>query len=152
MGYALFANRKIVVTSELNYASLMQTQRSNEQYKLATQTLSLQQKLTSLQANQSLELSKLYDEMAELDPDDDNYAAARQKINDKINAKEKEHDVEIDKINRQIYVVSVKEKSVELLVKRLDTQVTSLQKQLEAIEQAEGGAIDRATPKFKGVG
>lgn len=152
MGYALFANRKIVVTSELNYASLMQTQRSNEQYKLATQTLSLQQKLTSLQANQSLELSKLYDQMAELDPDGDNYAAERQKINDKINAKEKEHDVEIDKINRQIYVVSVKEKSVELLVKRLDTQVTALQKQLEAIEQAEGGAIDRATPKFKGVG
>ena len=37
-------------------------------------------------------------------------------------------------------------------VKRLDTQVTTLQKQLEAVEEAEGAAIDRANPKFKGVG
>ena len=37
-------------------------------------------------------------------------------------------------------------------VKRLDTMVTALQQQLEAVEQAEGQAIQRATPKFKGVG
>ena len=37
-------------------------------------------------------------------------------------------------------------------VKRLDTMVTALQKQMEATEQAEGGAVDRATPKFGGVG
>ena len=36
-------------------------------------------------------------------------------------------------------------------VKRLDTQISALQKQLEAVEQAESGGIDRATPKFKGV-
>ena len=36
-------------------------------------------------------------------------------------------------------------KSVNLIEK-------SLQKQLEAVEQAESKAIDRATPKFNGVG
>ena len=30
--------------------------------------------------------------------------------------------------------------------------VSALQKQLEAVEEAEGKAIDRATPKFNGVG
>ena len=37
-------------------------------------------------------------------------------------------------------------------VKHLDTQVTAVEKQLQAVEEAEGAGIDRATPKFKGVG
>ena len=37
-------------------------------------------------------------------------------------------------------------------VKRLDTMVTTLQQQLKAVEEAEGSAIERATPKFAGVG
>ena len=45
-----------------------------------------------------------------------------------------------------------KENAIEMEVKRLDTQVSSLQKQLEAVEEAESSAIDRATPKFNGVG
>ena len=49
-------------------------------------------------------------------------------------------------------MVSVKENAIEMEVKRLDTQVSALQKQLEAVEEAEGDAIKRATPKFKGVG
>ena len=43
MGYALFAQRKVQLTGQLNAVSLQQTQRSNEQYLLATNTLSLQQ-------------------------------------------------------------------------------------------------------------
>ena len=37
-------------------------------------------------------------------------------------------------------------------VKRLDTKITAVQKQLEAVEEAEGAGIDRATPKFSGIG
>ena len=45
MGYALFAQRKVCLTIQLNMVQLQQTQRSNEQYLLATRTLSLQQQL-----------------------------------------------------------------------------------------------------------
>ena len=147
MGYALFAQRKLVLDGQLNNAQLQQTQRSNEQYKLATQTLSLQQQLTSLNASQSGELAAMYEQLAEA-PDEN----ARASIQAKITAKEKSFEQEIDKINRDIYKVSVMENALEMEVKRLDTMVTALQKQLEAVEQAEGQAIDRATPKFKGVG
>ena len=67
MGYALFAQRKVQLTGQLNLVQLQQTQRSNEQYMLATQTLSLQQQMSSIQAAQSLELADLYEELSEAD-------------------------------------------------------------------------------------
>ncbi len=146
MGYALFANRKLVVDGQLNNVQLQQTQRSNEQYKMATQTLSLQQQLTSMNASQSTQLAALYEDLAAA-PDD----ATRAQIDSQIKAKELEYEKEIDNINREIYKVSVKENAIEMVVKRLDTQVTALQKQLEATEDAEGECINRATPKFRGV-
>ncbi|MBE7705123.1 MAG: hypothetical protein E7Z90_04840 [Cyanobacteria bacterium SIG29] len=147
MGYALFAQRKLVLDAQLNTAQLQQTQRSNEQYMLATNSLGLQQKLTSQQASQSGELAEMYGKLAEADNEDQ-----RNKINAEIKQKELEHQKENDEINRQIYLIGVKENAIELEVKRLDTMVSALQKQLEAVEEAEGAAIDRATPKFNGVG
>ena len=146
MGYALFAQRKLVLDGQLNNAQLQQTQRSNEQYALATQTLSLQQQLTSMNASQSNELAALYADLASAD------SGMRDTINASINQKQAEFEAEVDGINREIYQVSVKENAIEMEVKRLDTMVTALQKQLEAVEEAEGSAIDRATPKFNGVG
>lgn len=147
MGYALFAQRKLVLDGQLNSAQLQQTQRSNEQYALATQTLSLQQQLTSMNASQSGELAALYEQLAEASGTEQ-----RDRINAQIQQKQQEFEQEIDSINREIYEVSVKENAIEMEVKRLDTMVTTLQKQLEAVEEAEGSAIDRATPKFNGVG
>lgn len=147
MGYALFAQRKLVLDGQLNNAQLQQTQRSNEQYALATQTQGLQQQLTSMNTSQSGELAEMYGELSEAKGSDQ-----RDSINAKIKEKEQEYQKEVDAINRQIYQVSIKENAIEMEVKRLDTQVTALQKQLEAVEQAEGQAIDRATPKFNGVG
>ncbi len=146
MGYALFAQRKLVLDGELNCLQLQQTQRSNEQYNLATQTLSLQQQLTSMSASQSNELAGLYEKLADADSEAD-----RNSINGEIEAKQAAFEKELDQINRQIYLTSVKENAVEMEVKRLDTEVSAIQKQLEAVEQAEGAAIDRATPKFGGV-
>ncbi len=147
MGYALFAQRKIVLDGQLNNAQLQQTQRSNEQYALATQTLSLQQQLTSMNSAQSGELADLYGLLAST-----TNSNSRDSINAQIRQKEQEFEAEIDSINREIYEVSVKENAIEMEVKRLDTMVTTLQQQLEAVEEAEGSAIDRATPKFNGVG
>ena len=147
MGYALFAQRKLVLDQQLNSAQLQQTQRSNEQYALATQTLGLQQQLSSLQSAQALELAAEYEKLAETTD-----SQARDSINAQIQAMQNEQKAEQDNINREIYQVGVKEQAIELEVKRLDTMVTALQKQLEAVEEAEGQAIDRATPKFSGLG
>ncbi len=146
MGYALFASRKLVLDGQLNCVQLQQTQRSNEQYNLATRTLNLQQQLTSLNTAQSQELAELCGQLSEAADED-----SRASINAQIQQKELEFEREIDDINREIYQVSVKENAIEMEVKRLDTQVTALQQQLEAVEEAEGQAIERATPKFKGV-
>ncbi len=147
MAYALFAQRKLEITGQLNCVSLQQTQRSNEQYMLATETLSLQQQMSSMQASQAGELAELYDSLASAKGTDE-----RDRINAQISSKEQSFKVELDEINREIYQTSVKENTLEMAVKRLDTEVTALQKQLEAVEQAESDAIDRATPKFQGVG
>ena len=179
MGYALFAQRKIVLDGQLNAAQLQQTQRSNEQYKLATDSLSLQQQMTSLTASHSNILAGLYVKLShvgqeqvtvqdkdgndvliwqnkDIDFDDEAQTRALQQERDaieaQIKAQEQENQSEIDDIIRQIYLVGIKETSVEMEVKRLDTMVSALQKQLEAVEEAEGKAIDRATPKFNGVG
>lgn len=147
MSYALFAQRKLTITGLLNCVSLQQTQRSNEQYMLATDTLSLQQQLSSMQASQSEELADLYQGLSSCSGTD-----ARSATNALISAREAEFDAELDEINRKIYQTSVKENTLEMVVKRLDTEVTSLEKELEAVEEAESDAIDRATPKFNGVG
>ncbi len=147
MAYALFADRKLVLDGELNNAQLLQTQRSNDQYKLATQTLSLQQQLTSMNASQSGELSDLYEQLSSATGTSD-----RDSINSQIRSKEQAYQREIDGINRDIYNVSVKENAIEMEVKRLDTMVTTLSQQMQAVEQAEGQGVQNATPKFGGVG
>ena len=103
MGYALFAQRKLVLDGQLNNCQLQQTQRSNEQYALATQTLSLQQQLTSMNSSQSGELADLYAQLANTTD-----SATRDSINAQIKQKELDYEKEIDAINRQIYNVSVK--------------------------------------------
>jgi len=220
MSYALFAQRKLELTGLLNGLQLQQTQRANEQLQLATNTLSLQQQLTSLQTAQSQELAKKYEHLANVgdeyiqvrnvsvnadgsrntDADKDDAIANAflgyikiedvdandkffqnhgyvdasyadtaasfvdvEKFSDKLAEDREETQWEIkqleakfkqeeDVINRQIYQVSIKENAIEMEVKRLDTKITAIQKQLEAVEEAEGAGIDRATPKFVGIG
>ena len=206
MSYALFAQRKLELTGLLNGLHLQQTQRSNEQLQLATNTLSLQQQLTSLQTAQSSELAQKYEHLAEagdkfvqvrnsknecvgymdidkakIDEDkgyvvSDSYDGKtedaydsnsgfvgvekysdmlkddREKVQYEIKQLEEKFKKEEDVINRQIYQVSIKENAIEMEVKRLDTKITAVQKQLEAVEEAEGAGIDRATPKFNGIG
>lgn len=170
MGYALFAQRKLVLDNQLNATQLQQTQRSNEQYQLATDSMSLQQKLSSLQTNQALRLQPLYDQLAnagssakpsdDLEKGSDEYKAAMDtyykqaelemsEINAQISKMQAAFKAEEESINQEIYLVGIKENAIEMEVKRLETQVSTLEKQLEKVEDAEGAAIDRATPQFK---
>ena len=147
MGYALFAARKQVVDAQINSTQLQMTQRQDEQFYLATQQTGLKQQLSSLTAAQSGDLADLYGKLSEVDN-----TTQREQINAEIKQREQEFKQETDDINRAIYEVAMKEQAVEMEVKRLETVVTTLTKQLDNLEQAEGPGIDRATPKFGGVG
>ncbi len=48
--------------------------------------------------------------------------------------------------------LEAQENQLDLQQKRLETQLTAAQSQLESVEQAEGDAIENATPKYSGVG
>lgn len=145
MGYALFAQRKLVLDMQLNTAQLMQTQRSNEQFALATEHNNLSQQLASYEAAQAGDLADMYDNLVSAD------SSARDDIETKIEEMKLQQKQDIARINNEIYEISMKENAIELEIKRLDTVVTTLEKQLEACEQAEGKAIDRATPHFGGL-
>ena len=70
-------------------------------------------------------------------------------INAQISKMQAAFKAEEEAINQEIYLVGIKENAIEMEVKRLETQVSTLEKQLEKVEEAEGSAIDRATPQFK---
>ena len=147
MGYALFAQRKLVLDGLINSIQMQQNQRADEQLKLSTETLSLQAEVTTMQASQSGELAKLYDSLASADDSDD-----RASINSQINGKQNEFNQELATIQNRITQTSIKENAIEMEVKRLDTKLTALQKQLEKVEEAEGNGIEKATPQLNGIG
>ena len=147
MGYALFAQRKLVLDGVVNSVQLQQTQRSDEQLRLSTNTLSLQSRVSNTQAGQAAELGKLYQQLASAED-----STERQTLNNQIESRQKFFDSEIQTINNQIYMTSMKENAIEMEVKRLDTKLTALQKQLEKIQDAEGSGIEGATPQFNGIG
>ena len=128
MSYALFAQRKLVVTGELNCLSLQQTQRSNEQYLLATDTLSLQQQMTSLQASQSTELAELYADLA-------SYSGTEQRssINALINEKEEEQLI--------VFEVKVAEADMGRIIGKQGRTASSIRTIMKAVASREGKKI-----------
>ena len=180
MAYALFAQKKLMYTGLINTVQNQQMQRSEEQMKIATNTLNLQTKISTLQDEQTNELQKWYEALAGMKNEntdsngnyltDDKYLQnattkkyevstdsgadhlTRSKIEDQIRAIEEKFESEIAAENRKISFNTTKENLIEMQVKRLDTRITALKKQLEKIEEAEGDGIDKATPKFKGIG
>lgn len=48
--------------------------------------------------------------------------------------------------------LEVEDQKLESKQKKIETKLTAAQKQLEAVEQAEGNAINSATPKYAGIG
>ena len=145
-GYALLAHKKLVLSGLINSVQLQQTQRTDEQMRLSTNTLTLKSRLSNIQASQANELAKLYEQLSS-----SSNAYERAKIENKIKENEKYFKNEIDKMNQEILSTSIKENAIEMEVKRLDTKLTALKKQLEAIEKARSEDIENAIPKFNGL-
>ncbi len=147
MGYALFSQRKLLIVGMLNNYQMQQAQRADEQFMIATEQTQLKQQLSSQSAAQSGELAELYECLADAGDSDE-----RNSINALISASQERFKQETDAIQREVTEVTLKEQRLEMEVKNLDTKVTKLQKELETIEQAESQGIERAMPKFSGLG
>lgn len=146
MGYALFAQRKLLLEGLINNIQLQQTQRSNEQLRLSTNTANLQTEVSMLQSSQSTVLAGLYEQLASSKNE-----TQTQAIQNQIKAQEAKNDALIKKMEAQIQQTSIKENTINMEVKRLDTRLTALQKILEKVEEAEKKGIEGAVPSFNGL-
>lgn len=54
--------------------------------------------------------------------------------------------------NQYAKKIEALENQLDLQQKRIETKLSAAEKQLQAVEEAEGQAIERSTPKFNGVG
>ena len=168
MGYALFANRKIYYT---NLIFTLQSKLDNI----------MQQKNSLLTFSANIADGKLtVDEIASDATNFNNYAEYLQGADAYLNTDEVQDTVgEIGSIATETneseeYLATIAEllntsvneeyarqynKKLEVLENQLDmqqkkieTQLSAAQSQLQAVEEAEGQAIEKATPKYNGVG
>lgn len=153
MGYAVFAQRKVVLTSRLNTYQLMEMQLDDKQYALATDQTDLQRQLSSINQAQSSELSGLYDSLSKLTSDEDTIDGSnRDQITAQIDSVKNTYAGYEEAINQEIYELAEKENQIEMEKNRLETQITKIEKELETIEKSEASAIERANPQYDGVG
>ncbi len=147
MGYALFSQRKLLLTGLIATYQMQLAQRDDEQFTIATHQTNLKQQLSSLQASQSGELADLYEILADAEGTDQ-----RNSINALIQARQNDFKVETDAIQREVTQVALKESAVEYEKKNLETKIEKMNKELEQIQQAEEKGIEGSTPKFSGLG
>ena len=152
MGYAVFAQRKVVLTSRLNAYQLMEMQLDDQQYALATDQTQLQTQLSYINESQSSELSGLYESLTTLTTENDPDGNDRAQINAQIESVKNTYSGYEEEINQQIYELSEKENRIEMEKNRLETQIAKVEKELETIEKSEASAIERANPQYDGVG
>lgn len=147
MGYAVFAQRKVVLTSRLNSYQLQLMQMDDRQFALATDGTDLDMQLSSINQAQSTELSDLYKSLTVADNDD-----AKDEIRAQIEEVKNKYATWTEEINQENYEISQKENMIEMQKKRLETQITKISQELEAVEKAEQDGIQRANPKYSGLG
>lgn len=172
MGYALFANRKIMLT---NLVFTLQCKLDNI----------MQQKQSLINFSANISDGKVTVEEIASDPTNfNNYAEYLQGADAYINTADDEGGAatsigEIGSLaqeqnNSEEYLASIAamlneavnqeyakqynkklealENQLDMQQKKIETQLTAAQNELQAVEQAEGKAIENATPKYNGVG
>ena len=98
MGYAVFAQRKVVLTSRLNSYQLQLMQMDDRQFALATDGTDLDMQLSSINQAQSTELSDLYKSLTGADNDD-----AKDEIRAQIEEVKNKYATWTEEINQENY-------------------------------------------------
>lgn len=172
MGYALFANRKLYYT---NLIFTLQSRLDNimqEKNRVLTFSANISDGIVSVEelaqdpanfANyvEFLNGAAAYKDADEADggmgtrvseigsvaynqnPSEENLAAIAELLDTAVN------ELYVKQTNKQLEVY---ENQLDMEQKKIETKLTAAQNELKAIEQAEGQAIENATPKYTGVG
>ncbi len=171
MGYALFAHRKIfytnlVFTLQSKLDNIMQQKQSmltfsaniadgkvtvDEMAQDATNFRNYGEFLTGAQAyidtadedgGAGTTISEIGSMAAEQNNSEEYLAAIAEMLNQTVNEKYAQA------YNKKLEAI---ENQLDMEQKKIETKLTAAQKELEAVEEAEGQAIDKATPKYNGV-
>lgn len=175
MGYALFANRKLVLTNTVNMLQLqldqIMMQRNNltqfsanicDGYLTAEEMVGDATNLTSYQAFlKGLNAYANSDQVMEAQGQLNDYTTEEvNQMNDSVQEQQYLFNMQslFDREVREKYAeaemkkIAVQENKLEMQQKKIETQLTKAQNDLKAVEEAEGQAIQNATPKFAGLG
>lgn len=149
MGYAIFAARKLMLTSRISNLNFRIMCLSQKQQSLADQSSMMQQMIGSSMGGSMfgnmfgmgnmfgignmLGMGNMFNQLQN-NEDFKNYWGLAQQMQAYGQA--------------NLYAVNQQEKQIEMEMKRLETQLSAATKELEKVEQAEEKQIDRSAPKY----
>ncbi len=172
MGYALFANRKLYYT---NLVYTLQSQLDNisqQKQSLLTFSANISDGVVTVdeiasdatnytnyteyltgaatyaateddEGGSATTTASILSMGAEVDDSDEYLAAVAELLDTAVNEEyAKQYSKKLEAVENQL----------DLQQKKIETKLTAAQNELEAVEQAEGDAIEKATPKYTGVG
>jgi len=170
MGYALFANRKIYYVNLVNEIQMQLDSIAQQKQNLLNFNASISDGHVTLDEALSDPLNfssyKNFMTMAEQKTAEsigflagDAIASKKSQTGQEPSAEEKNYITQ--QARNQLYrefakdyskLLAAQENQLDMQQKRLETKLTAAQQQLQAVEQAEGQAIQQATPKYSGLG
>ncbi len=172
MGYALFANRKLYYT---NLVYTLQSQLDNitqQKQSLLTFSANISDGVVTIdeiasdatnytnyaeylagaatyaetaddEGGSATTTNSILSMAAEEDDSDEYLAAVAELLNTAVNEEyAKQYSKKLEAVENQL----------DLQQNKIETKLTAAQNELEAVEEAEGDAIEKATPKYSGVG
>lgn len=169
MGYALFANRKLLYTHQLFTLQTKLDAIQRQKMQLLNFTSNISDGVVTIEemAEDANNYFFYKDFLATCDANqanDESVKAVGQEIIN-IAATKGYTDEQLETFRSMISIASnesvaqtyskqlaAQEEKLDLQQQKIQTQISAIEKQLEQVEQAEAKAIQRATPKYNGVG
>ena len=139
--YAIFSIRKLTATSRLNMAQIQLMDLDDQQYSLVTQKLNIENEQAQKQIQVASKLSKLYENAGDGEVNEN-----------EVKQLEQELTKSTAQATQKKNAIAYQENAIELQKKSLETVITKWTKELEVIEKAEEAGIERANPKYTGLG
>ena len=152
MGYALFANRKIyytnlVFTLQSKLDNIMQQKQSllNFSANISDGKVTVDAYINTAddEGGAATSIGEIGAMAAEQNNSEEYLASIAEMLNQAVNEEyAKQYSKKLEALENQL----------DMQQKKIESQLSVAQSQLQAVEEAEGQAIEKATPKYNGVG
>ena len=146
--YAFFNVKVLSITNSINTNQLRLTDLDSEQASLQDQEIANQMGESAEKIRSSKVLEQLYRQLANPYLPDN----VRKAIEAQINAEQQKTQAKQEEYKLKNQQLGMEENAIELQKKRLEAIIEKLTKELETTEDAEKSGIERANPKYNGLG